>query len=141
MACIPALRASASISGRVPAVCDASSACAWKLHRKSFNPSTSGNTRRFAANAWIDASAASRRTRVIRSRELYFDFANGSATALPYPRINLFAAPPTLDGNLNDYDDWLRLLTFHEYAHIHRHVKGQLLAYRLTCIVDFNHVS
>lgn len=46
------------------------------------------------------------------------DFANGSATALPYPRINLFAAPPTLDGNLNDYDDWLRLLTFHEYAHI-----------------------
>lgn len=46
------------------------------------------------------------------------DFANGSATALPYPRINLFAAPPTLDGNLNDYDDWLRLLIFHEYAHI-----------------------
>jgi hypothetical protein len=46
------------------------------------------------------------------------DFSNGSATALPYPRINLFAAPPTLDGNLNDYDDWLRLLIFHEYAHI-----------------------
>ncbi|MCA9524727.1 MAG: PD40 domain-containing protein, partial [Myxococcales bacterium] len=46
------------------------------------------------------------------------DFANGSATALPYPRITLLAAPPALDGNLNDYDDWLRLLVFHEYAHI-----------------------
>lgn len=46
------------------------------------------------------------------------DSANGSATALPYPKINLFAAPPTLDGNLNDYDDWLRLLIFHEYVHI-----------------------
>ncbi|MEZ4471254.1 MAG: hypothetical protein R3F60_10720 [bacterium] len=48
----------------------------------------------------------------------YGDFANGSATALPYPRITLLAAPPALDGNLNDYDDWLRLLVFHEYAHI-----------------------
>jgi Tol biopolymer transport system component len=46
------------------------------------------------------------------------DFANGSATALPYPRIILFAAPPSLDGNLNDYDDWMRLLIFHEYVHI-----------------------
>lgn len=46
------------------------------------------------------------------------DFANGTATALPYPRITLLAAPPSLDGNLNDYDDWLRLLIFHEYVHI-----------------------
>lgn len=46
------------------------------------------------------------------------DSANGSASALPYPHINLFAAPPKLDGNLNDYDDWLRLLVFHEYVHI-----------------------
>jgi hypothetical protein len=46
------------------------------------------------------------------------DSANGSATALPYPKINLFAAPPTIDGNLSDYDDWLRLLIFHEYVHI-----------------------
>ena len=46
------------------------------------------------------------------------DSANGSATALPYLRIRLFAAPPSLDGNLNNYDDWLRLLIFHEYVHI-----------------------
>ncbi|MCA9542226.1 MAG: hypothetical protein KC620_25190, partial [Myxococcales bacterium] len=46
------------------------------------------------------------------------DSANGSATALPYPRMTLLAAPPTLDGNLGDYDDWLRLLIFHEYTHI-----------------------
>ncbi len=48
----------------------------------------------------------------------YGDSANGSATALPYPRIQVFAAPPALDGNLGNYDDWLRLLIFHEYAHI-----------------------
>lgn len=54
------------------------------------------------------------------------DSANGSATALPYPRIQLFAAPPALDSNLNDFDDWLRLLIFHEYAHILQldHVTG-----------------
>ncbi len=46
------------------------------------------------------------------------DSANGSATALPAPHINLLAAPPTLDGNLSDYDDWLRLLVFHEFTHI-----------------------
>lgn len=48
----------------------------------------------------------------------YGDGANGSATALPYPRISLLAAPPSLDGNLADYDDWLRLLVFHEFVHI-----------------------
>lgn len=46
------------------------------------------------------------------------DSANGSATALPYPRISLLAAPPAMDGNLADYDDWLRLLIFHEYVHV-----------------------
>lgn len=46
------------------------------------------------------------------------DGANGSATALPYPRISLLAAPPALDGNLADYDDWLRILIFHEFVHI-----------------------
>ncbi|MBU0553164.1 BamA/TamA family outer membrane protein [Myxococcota bacterium] len=48
----------------------------------------------------------------------YGDAANGSATALPYKLIQVYAAPPTLDGNLNDYDDWLRLLIFHEFTHI-----------------------
>lgn len=57
-----------------------------------------------------------RRVQVVVSD--FGDSANGSATALPYPRVNVFAAPPSLDGNLNDYDDWLRLLVFHEYVHI-----------------------
>lgn len=46
------------------------------------------------------------------------DSANGSATALPVPQISLLAAPPSLDGNLADYDDWLRILIFHEFTHI-----------------------
>lgn len=48
----------------------------------------------------------------------YGDGANGSASAVPYARINLLAAPPSLSGNLGDYDDWLRILVFHEFAHI-----------------------
>lgn len=48
----------------------------------------------------------------------YGDSANGSATAIPYPRMTLLAAPPSLDGNLNDYDSWLRLLVVHEFVHI-----------------------
>jgi hypothetical protein len=46
------------------------------------------------------------------------DSANGSATALPANRITLLAAPPAIDGNLGDYDDWLRQLIYHEYTHI-----------------------
>ncbi len=46
------------------------------------------------------------------------DSANGSATALPVPQVSLLAAPPSLDGNLSDYDDWLRLLVFHEFTHV-----------------------
>lgn len=60
--------------------------------------------------------APDRRTQVVITD--YGDFANGSATALPYPRITLLAAPPAIEGNLGDYDDWLRLLLFHEYVHI-----------------------
>ena len=60
--------------------------------------------------------APDRRTQVLLSD--FGDFANGTASAIPYPRITLLAAPPALDGNLNDYDDWLRLLIFHEYVHI-----------------------
>lgn len=46
------------------------------------------------------------------------DGSNGSATALPFPRITLLAAPPSLAGNLGNYNDWLRLLIFHELTHI-----------------------
>ncbi|MCB9536426.1 MAG: hypothetical protein H6704_09190 [Myxococcales bacterium] len=62
------------------------------------------------------ARRATQRVQVVLTD--FGDSANGSASALPYPHINLFAAPPKLDGNLNDYDDWLRLLVFHEYVHI-----------------------
>ncbi len=46
------------------------------------------------------------------------DTSNGSATAIPYPRMQLFAAPPQLESNLGDTDDWMRQLIYHEYAHI-----------------------
>jgi hypothetical protein len=48
----------------------------------------------------------------------YGDSANGSATALPTPRMVLYGAPPRLDSSLGDYDNWLRLLIFHEFTHI-----------------------
>lgn len=62
------------------------------------------------------AHTPAERTQVVLTD--FGDLANGSATALPYPRVVLFAAPPALDGNLADYDDWLRVLIYHEYAHI-----------------------
>jgi len=46
------------------------------------------------------------------------DAANGWAMVLPYDTIALYAYPPEADGSLSDYDDWLRLLVFHEYAHV-----------------------
>ena len=56
------------------------------------------------------------RTQVVISD--FGDSANGSATALPGLKMNLLAAPPEIDGNLGDYDDWLRVLIDHEYTHI-----------------------
>ncbi len=46
------------------------------------------------------------------------DSANGFAAVMPYNHITLLAFPPSASGNLGDYDDWLRLLVFHEYAHV-----------------------
>lgn len=43
---------------------------------------------------------------------------NGSATVYPYPLIRLFATSPPDRAELNDYDDWLRALFYHEYTHI-----------------------
>jgi hypothetical protein len=57
-------------------------------------------------------------TRMDVSLTDFGDDANGSATAIPVPRLSLFAAPPRLDGNLGDHIDWLRLLIFHEFTHI-----------------------
>lgn len=46
------------------------------------------------------------------------DFANGMATAIPYNAIYLQAVLPAAASSIGTYDDWLRLLITHEYAHI-----------------------
>lgn len=46
------------------------------------------------------------------------DFANGSATPLPYNTIRLFAVAPDDMSVLGDYDDWLDTLITHEHTHI-----------------------
>ncbi|HJL14599.1 MAG TPA: hypothetical protein RMH99_03015 [Sandaracinaceae bacterium LLY-WYZ-13_1] len=59
---------------------------------------------------------ANRRTHVVLSDGT--DSANGSATALPFNTIRLFASAPSSMSPLNDYDDWLNLLVTHEHTHI-----------------------
>jgi len=57
-----------------------------------------------------------RRTHIVLSDES--DSANGSAIAIPYNNIHLYAtAPPDLSP-LGDYDDWLNILVTHEHTHI-----------------------
>ncbi len=46
------------------------------------------------------------------------DFANGSAGALPYDVIRLFATAPDDMSALGEYDDWLNELITHEYTHV-----------------------
>lgn len=46
------------------------------------------------------------------------DWANGFASTLPYNLVVLYAVPPTAGSGLSDYDDWLRLLVYHELTHI-----------------------
>ncbi len=46
------------------------------------------------------------------------DFANGSASALPYDNIRLFVTGPEDFSTLGDYDDWLSELVTHEHTHI-----------------------
>lgn len=46
------------------------------------------------------------------------DAANGSATALPYNHIHLFAEAPDDLSPLADYDDWLTTLIVHEHTHV-----------------------
>ncbi len=57
-----------------------------------------------------------RRTHIVLSDET--DSANGSATAIPYNVIRLFATAPAAMSPLNDYDDWLNMLVTHEHTHI-----------------------
>jgi WD40-like Beta Propeller Repeat len=46
------------------------------------------------------------------------DSANGSASALPYNTVRLFATAPDDMSALGDYDDWISELVHHEYTHI-----------------------
>ena len=46
------------------------------------------------------------------------DFANGSTTVIPYDTIYLQIVPPSFDSTIGSYDDWLRTLFVHEYAHV-----------------------
>lgn len=46
------------------------------------------------------------------------DIANGMATVIPYNWVLLYASPPLPDEPLGYYDNWLRLLIYHEMTHI-----------------------
>lgn len=46
------------------------------------------------------------------------DSANGSATALPFNTVRLYATAPEDLSTLGDYDDWLLTLIVHEQTHI-----------------------
>ncbi len=46
------------------------------------------------------------------------DFTNGLTTVLPYNLVYLQPVPPDADSTLGEYDDWLRTLIAHEYAHV-----------------------
>lgn len=46
------------------------------------------------------------------------DIANGSATVYARNTMNIYGMPPESDSVLGFYDDWLRVLVYHEYVHI-----------------------
>lgn len=63
---------------------------------------------------------------------------NGSATVQPYPAVRLFASSPDDRAELNDYDDWLRVLFVHEYTHIlHLGTIGGLCATMVNAILGW----
>ena len=46
------------------------------------------------------------------------DESNGMASVLPYDWMLIYVAPPSPGSSLANYDDWLRMLLIHEFAHI-----------------------
>ena len=46
------------------------------------------------------------------------DQANGSASSIPYTFINAYGAPPDSLDELNDFDDYMKLLITHELTHV-----------------------
>jgi len=61
---------------------------------------------------WVPAS----RTHVFVTDKL--DSANGSAQVYGRNFITIFGMPPESDSVLGYYDDWIRILVYHEYVHI-----------------------
>lgn len=59
---------------------------------------------------------ATRRTHIVLSDDT--DSANGSAIALPYNNIRLYATAPPDMSPLGDYDEWLNVLVTHEHTHV-----------------------
>lgn len=57
-----------------------------------------------------------RRTHIVLTDET--DSANGSAIAIPFNNIHLYATAPDAMSPLGDYDDWLNILVTHEHTHI-----------------------
>ena len=46
------------------------------------------------------------------------DQANGSASSIPYTFINAYGVPPDSLDELNDFDDYMKLLITHEFTHV-----------------------
>ncbi|MBJ6723508.1 BamA/TamA family outer membrane protein [Geomesophilobacter sediminis] len=46
------------------------------------------------------------------------DFENGMTITIPYNMIILQVVPPSLVSSIGEYDDWLKVLITHEYAHV-----------------------
>ena len=46
------------------------------------------------------------------------DFSNGTATSLPYNRMNIIVSPPDDISLFDNYNDYLEFLIIHEYVHI-----------------------
>ena len=46
------------------------------------------------------------------------DSANGSASSIPFTFINAFGVPPDSLDELNDFDDYIKLLITHEFTHV-----------------------
>ncbi len=46
------------------------------------------------------------------------DSANGSASSVPYTFINAYGVPPDSLDELNDFDDYVKLLITHEFTHV-----------------------
>lgn len=63
----------------------------------------------------LDWTPAARTQVFVRDR---VDTANGSATVYARNTINIFGMPPQSDSVLGYYDDWIRILVYHEYVHV-----------------------